>query len=145
MLIIGQGVVEWIAERIGDHGNFGPATRGIGWLNAGAIVAGVAYAEWNGRNVVCHIASDGSRRWATRAYLRTIFDYPFNQLAVERITCPVGEGNRESRRFVQHLGFTLETTLEQAHPTGDLLVYRMWKGDCKWISQDICKPLAKAA
>jgi RimJ/RimL family protein N-acetyltransferase len=144
VITIGQGVVEWVAKRTNEYGNFG-AAQGIGWQRNGALVAGVAYAEWNGPNVVCHIASDGSRRWLTRPYLRAIFDYPFNQLKVKRITVCVGEGNTASRRFVEHLGFTLETTLRAAHPTGDLFVFSMFKESCRWISAAFYRPLAKAA
>ena len=144
MLTIGRHVVEWVAKRTNEFGNFGTDT-GIGWRSGEQIVAGVAYADWNGPNIVCHIASDGSRRWLTRQFLWTIFDYPFNQCGCKRITVCVGQGNVDSVRFVQHLGFELETTLRSAHPTGDLLVLVMWKKDCRWISQDFAKPYAKAA
>lgn len=143
-LVIGKGVVDWIARRTNEFGSFGTET-GIGWQKNGEIVAGVAYADWNGPNVVCHIASDGTRRWLTREYLWTIFDYPFRQLKCKRITVCVGEGNSNSRRFVEHLGFELETTLRAAHPTGDLLVLAMFKEQCKWISADTYTPFAKAA
>lgn len=133
-LVIGPEVVKWVAARTNEFGSFG-TDIGIGWARSGRLVAGVAYADWNGPNVVCHIASDGSRRWATREYLRTIFDYPFNQLKCRRITVCVGEGNRDSRRFVRHLGFTHESTLEGAHPSGDLLVYRLWRRDCRYLEK----------
>lgn len=145
MILTGQVVVRWIAARTNEYGNFG-AAHGIGLgKHPGALVAGVAYAEWNGVNVVCHIASDGSKRWLTREYLRTIFDYPFNQLGCKRITVCVGEGNTASRRFVLHLGFSLETTLQGAHPTGDMLIFRMRREECRWISPDFSKQYAKAA
>ena len=143
-LVIGPEVVSWVAVRTNEYGNFG-AAQGIGWERDGALVAGVAYAEWNGVNVVAHIASDGSRRWLTRTFLNVIFDYPFRQLGVRRITACVGEGNSDSRRFLLHLGFVHEATLRGAHPTGDLLVYVLWKEKCKWISQDFSPRLAKAA
>lgn len=132
-LVIGQQVVEWVAKRTNEFGNFGCA-QGIGWESRGSLVAGVAYCEWNGVNVVCHIASDGSKRWLNREYLWTIFDYPFNQLVARRITVCVGEGNAGSRRFVEHLGFVLEARLEKAHPTGDVLVYRLRKPECHWLT-----------
>ena len=138
LIVVGQGVVEWVAKRTNEYGNFGCA-QGIGWRRDESIVAGVAYAEWNGPNVVCHIASEGSRRWLTRAYLWTIFDYPFNQLGCKRITVCVGEGNQDSRRFVEHLGFTQEATLEGAHPSGDLIVYRMFKADCRYLREPYAK------
>jgi len=132
VISIGAHVVDWVAKRTNEFGNFG-AAQGIGWERDGGLVAGVAYAEWNGANVVCHIASDKSRKWMTKRYLWTIFDYPFNQLDVNRITVCVGQGNESSRRFVEHLGFQLEAALSGAHPTGDLMVYRMFKNECKWI------------
>lgn len=139
MIVTGKEVVSWVAKRTNEYGNFGSET-GIGWATD-RLKAGVVYADWNGVNVVCHIAAEVF----TRQYLFVIFDYPFNQLNVKRITVCVGEGNKKSRRFVEHLGFELETTLKSAHPTGDLLVYVMWKKDCRWISQDFEKHYAKAA
>ena len=138
MIVTGPGVVEWIARRTNEFGRFG-TDIGIGWARAGHLVAGVAYADWNGPNVVCHIAAEG-KHWATRQYLWTIFDYPFNQLKVKRITVCVGEGNSASRRFVQHLGFTLEATLDSAHPSGDLLVYRMFRQNCRYLRMPYAKP-----
>ena len=153
-LAIGQFVVDWVSERV--QGDFGRA-HGIGLQRLmtgpyaqpqfGApwkMVAGVAYEDYNGPNVVCHIAAEGAN-WMTRQFLWTIFDYPFNQMKVDRITVCVGEANMASRRFVAHLGVTLEANLRGAHPTGDLLVWRMFREDCKWISHDTCKRDAKAA
>lgn len=146
-ICVGAEVVKWVAKRTNEFGDFG-CSSGIGLQKKAGdewrMVAGVAYADWNGVNVVCHIASEGPH-WLNREFLWTIFDYPFNQLKVKRITVTVGEGNKSSLRFVAHLGFTLEANLRDAHPTGDLLVWRMFREGCKWISQDIYKPLAKAA
>lgn len=144
MITTGAYVVRWVASRIGDHGNFGVATQAIGWERNGRLVAGVVYADYNGPNVWCHIASEGSH-WLTRRYLWAIFDYPFNQMNVKRITCPVGEGNSKSRRFVEKLGFKAETTLRAAHPTGDLLLYSMFKESCRWIGSESLPRFAKAA
>ena len=143
-LVIGDLVTGWVARRTNEYGDFS-ASQAIGWERRGELVAGVVYAQWNGPNVVCHIASDGSRRWLTREYLKVMFDYPFSQLGVKRITVCVGEGNSASRRFVEHLGFELEAIHQAAHPTGALLTYRMFRESCKWISAASSKPLAKAA
>ena len=142
-LVIGKEVVEWVAKRTNEFGSFG-TDIGIGWERGGALVAGVAYANWNGVNVECHIASEGTH-WLTREFLWTIFDYPYNQLNCRRITVCVGQGNTASRRFVEHLGFTLEAPLKGAHPSGDLLIYVLWKESCKWTSQDYSRRYLKAA
>lgn len=131
-LVVGKGVVEWVARQTADYGNFGTDV-GIGWQKDGKIIAGVAYANWNGVNVECHIASDRSRRWMTKQYLWTIFDYPFNQLGVKRITVCVGQGNADSTRFVKRLGFILEARLKDAHPTGDLQIFRMFANECRFL------------
>lgn len=139
-LTVGNHVVEWVAKRTNEFGNFGCAT-GIGQLEqydgiqgkSWRLVAGVAYAEWNGVNVVCHIAAEG-KRWMSREFLWTMFDYPFNQLGCTRLTACVGEGNLPSRKFVEHLGFTLEARLEKAHPSGDILIYKLGKPDARWLN-----------
>ena len=138
MLIIGPGVVEWVAKRTHEFGNYG-AAQGIGWKDKGEIVAGVVYSDFNGVNCLMHVAAVGSR-WLRREYLWTCFDYPFNQLKLRRVTGLVGEGNKQARRFDEHLGFELETTLKLAHPSGDLLVYVMWREKCRWLKRENLYP-----
>jgi RimJ/RimL family protein N-acetyltransferase len=80
---------------------------------------------------VCHIA--GEEGWATKGFLGLIFNYPFEQLGVKRITAPVAGNNTKSRLLMDRLGFILEATLAQAIPDSDLLIYRMFKSDCKFL------------
>ena len=133
MIVTGKEVVQWVARRTNEFGSFG-TDIGIGLERRGELVAGVAYADWNGPNVVCHIAAEG-KHWATRGYLWAIFTYPFEQLKCKRITVCVGDGNEDSKRFVKHLGFELEAVHEKAHPTGDLLTFRMWRQDCRYLRE----------
>src|SRR3990167_7695851 len=139
MIVVGQAVVEWVAKRTHEFGNFGCAV-GIGWARGGELIAGVAFNEFNGVNINMHVSSDGTRQWMTREYLWACFHYPFEQAKVKRITGLVGEGNRQSQRFNEHLGLRLEATLEGAHPTGDLLIYRMRKADCRFLREPYAKP-----
>lgn len=129
MIVTGPDVVAWVARQTNDFGNFGCAV-GIGWQRDGELVAGVAYNEFNGPNINAHIAA---ARALTRQFVRAIFDYPFNQAKVHRVTCLVGEGNAKSRRLCRHFGFTEETRLAGAHASGDLIVYRMLRNECKWL------------
>lgn len=143
MLIFGQPVIEWMREM--KPSEFGSLHgEAIGWHNGKGLVAGVAYTDFNGVNICMHVVGLGSK-WLNREYLYTCFDYSFNKCKVRRVTGLVGEGNLEARRFDEHLGFKLETTLRDAHPTGNLLVYRMTRPECRWISQDFSKRYAKAA
>lgn len=144
MIVSGQGVVEWVAKRTNEYGNFGSAV-GIGIERNGQLIAGVAYNEFNGVNINMHVSALPGVIWAKPEYMRAWFDYPFNKAKVKRVTGLVGEGNKAARKFDEHVGFELETTLKRAHPTGDLLVYVMWKERCRWISPNFAQHYAKAA
>lgn len=120
----------WVAEKTGGTWCYGRGS-GLGKIKDGKLVAGVLYEDYNGANVVCHIR--GEPGWADRRFLGIIFDYPFNQLNVKRITVPVNSTNKESIKLVRHMGFTLESGLAQATPDGDLLLFCLFKKDCKYI------------
>lgn len=134
MIVIGQDVVAWVAMKTRSTWSCGTPI-GIGWTRNGVLVCGTVYSDFNGVNLQMHVASDGSKNWLTREFLWTAFDYPFEQAKVNRITSPIGEGNVAARKFIENIGFTLETTLKGAHPTGDLLIYRMWKADCRFLRE----------
>jgi hypothetical protein len=132
-VVIGDEVVKWVASFTGEYGNYGAAV-GFGVERDGKLIAGVVYNDWNGVNINQHCASVKGSHWMSRNFLWYCFDYPFNQLKVKRITGLVGEGNAPARRLNEHLGFVCETTLEDAHPTGKIIVYRMRKHECRWLN-----------
>lgn len=139
MIVTGPQVVEWVAKQTNEFGNFGCAV-GIGWEHAGQIVAGVAYNDYNGPNINAHIAITGAM---TKTFLHTIFDYPFNQAKVKRITGLVGSGNEKGNNINLRLGFIEETRLKDCHPTGDMIVYVMRRENCRWL--ELKHELKKAA
>ena len=120
----------WVSAKTGGMWTRGRGTA-IGRLKDGELVAGVLYEDYTKANIVCHIAGDGG--WATRGFLGLIFNYPFDQLVVKRITAPVHSNNEKSILLMTRLGFTLEAVLAQAIPEGDLLIYRMFKSECRFL------------
>lgn len=120
----------WVSERTGGSWCAGRG-QGIGKLVDGKLVAGVLYEDYNRANVVCHIAGEGN--WADRRFLGVIFDYPFNQLKVKRITVPIVGTNDKSIKLVEHMGFKLESRLEQATLDSDILLFRLFKDECKYL------------
>lgn len=120
----------WVCERSGGTWVSGRGTA-IGKVSDGKLVAGVLYEDYNGVNVMCHIAGDGN--WATKEYLGVIFHYPFVQLGVNRITVPVAASNQKSINLVTRMGFSLECSLAQATPSGDLYLFRMWRKECRYL------------
>lgn len=132
-IITGQDwrVGPWICERAG--GQWLPGMRTVGAEKDGELVAGVLYAEYNGVHCFVTIAAAGGS-WLTPRLLWYIFRYPFIELKCRRLTALVNDDNSRSEAFVKDLGFSLESKLEGASPTGDILVFRMMKDDCRWLN-----------
>jgi hypothetical protein len=125
-----ERVGPWVCQRAGGTWMKGRGTA-IGKLQDGELVAGVLYEDWNGSQVVCHIAGEGN--WATRRFLGVIFHYPFVQLKARRITVPVCSTNVRCIALVTRMGFTMEACLAGATPSGDLLLFAMFKDECRFL------------
>ncbi len=132
-IVYGPSIVEWVAKMTSEYGSFGAAT-GIGVEREGKIIAGVVYNEWNGVNCNMHVAAVPRSNWLTRNGLWYWFDYPFNQLKVNRVTALIDVANEDAIRLNEGVGFIYETRISKAAPGGDMLVYRMFREDCKWLN-----------
>jgi RimJ/RimL family protein N-acetyltransferase len=123
----------WVVEKTGGFWLAGSGTT-VGLVDdQKGLIAGILYQDYNGANVSMHIAAEPGARWMTREFLWAAFHYPFEQLKCKRVTGLVADTNLVARRFDEHLGFSLEATLKDAHIEGDLLVYVMHKKDCRWL------------
>ncbi len=123
----------WLADRLGttwfpDRGHI----IGLGDPDTGIPVAAALYEGWNGASVCCHFATDGKSR-LTREFLWFMSFYPFEQLKVEKVISPIESTNEASIRWVETYGMTLEATLKDAAPKGDLLLYTIRKEQSKWL------------
>lgn len=99
----------------------------------GEFMAVLIYNNWDHENIAMHIASV-SPKWATRATLRVAFDYPFNQLGVQRVTAPVQSSNHKVQDMLNRLGFTNEGRLRDYYGKGeDEILFGMLKNECRWI------------
>src|SRR5690625_3684921 len=122
----------WVAERVGIKRYIPGTASAIGRIKDGRIVAGDLYQDYNGANVSAHIAGEG-QNWLNKKFLSIIFDYPFNQLKVNRITGYVVSTNKAAQNLDEKLGFKREAILRDAHPDGDLIIYAMHKDECRWL------------
>lgn len=99
------------------------ATFGI--LHKGAVSGAVLFSDWTGPNVLMHVASDGSRRWFNRTFLKLVFNYAFVQLGCLRITAAVAGSNTAASKFVDNLGFKLEHAFAEVLPNDLVCVYSL--------------------
>lgn len=139
-------VGRWVVSRIDglDSWIVGMG-RAIGFTLKQRLVAGAAFFRCNGANVEVAFASEDPR-WMSRENLRLLFEYPFRQLKLQRLTAIVDKTNHGSRRLIEALGFEYEATLVRASPTGDQFVFRMFAENCPWIDKQVTTDaeLAKA-
>ena len=131
MIVCGEPVCQWVAK--GINARYAPGDTAVGWLDeSGQLVAGILYTDYT-RSSICLTARVTNPRAVTREWLFAIFDYPFNQLCVKRITSIISTGNPVSIKTSEHLGWKRETTLADYFPDGDGIVYIMRREDCRWL------------
>jgi hypothetical protein len=112
--------------------------RGIGVVDVmpdrtANIIAGIWFENFNGANMMMHVAAKPQSGWMSKELLWYTFHYPFIECDCRRVTGLVAESNLEARKFDERLGFTLEARLKDAAPDGDLLVYAMFREECRWL------------
>ena len=127
-------MIDWAAERV--QAQFRPDAVPIGWaapdgtLRAVTVFDGFSECDCN-----MHIASDGTRRWLTRGYMRAAFAYPFMQLPLRRVTGLVPASNRAALEFDLRLGFEYEGLCRDALPADDIVILGMRRTCCPFIPE----------
>jgi len=123
----------WVCEKAG--GRWVEGNPAIGIEKDGKLVVGVTYDGYTGSSICIHSRCDDATA-TTREFYRIIFDYPFNQLKVKRLTGLVSSNNHQAKRVDEKLGFKYEATLRDYFPDGDAIVYKMHKEDCRFIKDN---------
>src|ERR1700741_4900054 len=111
----------WSTARVSGVFHADSATA-IGIERDGEIVGCCMFENFLGQSVMIHCAGEG-KKWMSMEFIRAVFGYCFNQLQVRKIIGPVDSMNKDSKRFIQNLGFKAEAILANAGPRGDLILY----------------------
>ena len=98
----------------------------------GELAADVIYDEFTGSNICMHCRFD-SPTAPNRLFYWMAFDYPFNQLRVERCTAIVRSGNARSLHLQDRLGFRHEATLAGYYPGENAEIFVMRRDDCRFL------------
>lgn len=108
----------------------------IGTSRDGMIEAVFAFDTFSPTDCMIHVATRGTRRWASRRFLAHVFAYPFITCELRRLTSLVAFDNKPALRLNQKLGGVREGLLRQAGPNGEaLVVFGMLREECRWIPQ----------
>lgn len=102
-------------------------------MDGDKLAAVIVYNDYTGPNVEISAVSDGVSAFPRRIY-RAIFDYPFNQLRVNRVTVRTAAGNKPVRKFIRRLGFKPEGKLRGFYENDDGMLYSMLRGECPWLT-----------
>ena len=76
----------------------------LGQVLDGQIRAVVVFCGFYGKSCMIHVGSEGEH-WATKDFLKKVFDYPFNTLKLKVIIGTVAGNNKKALRLDRHLGF----------------------------------------
>lgn len=106
-----EKVSRFVAELLNFPRDFGNCVA-IGFENQG-LVAGVVFHNWNPEAATIELsAASIHRRWLSKANLRRIFSYPFDQIGVQLCVARTSEKNKRVRRIWKALG-AKETIIER--------------------------------
>ena len=132
-----EDVANWVSVNLfGVPGAFS-LFKAIGHVIDGKLIAGTVYNNYkekpDGTPHIIHMTiATVDKRWATKAYLRAIFSYPFTDLNVGRVQILTSTKNEGINDLVSRLGFIKEGTHKNAHHEGDAFSWRMLKEECRW-------------
>lgn len=126
----GEALTRSLDEDMPFRENF---DRCISITLGGKLLGGVFYDTYVHRSIQIHIATFDPR-WCHRRFLRAVFWYPFNQLKVERVYGPIRSTNKAAVDLAQRLGFIEDARLKDAIPDGDLIIFKMERTNCRWLT-----------
>lgn len=130
-----DALLAWAAARYPDNA-IDDDTKAIGVEADGKIMAVAFYNAFTDMSCNIHVVSDGGRRWASRAFLREAFAYPFVQLGLSRLTALVPAKNTDALTLDLRLGFQIEGRMVEATDNDDLVVLGMLRRNCLWIPEE---------
>lgn len=98
----------------------------------GNLLGGVIYESMISNAIFMHQGSF-SRNWMSPDALWLFFDYPFNQLGVDKVIGTVPSSKPELVAFNEKLGYKVECSIKDAYKDGDLVIMTMRRHECRWL------------
>ena len=110
--------------------------QAIFWVNdQNQIEWVIGYTAFIGKTCQMHMVNLKGG-YTPKQLLKSAFDYPFNQLGVEKAFGIVNSLNEKAMEYDKKLGFKEAVRFAGMHEDGgDLVVFEMNKSDCRWIRE----------
>lgn len=134
-------LTSWVSQQGGGEAD--PQTSSaIGWTSGGELLGAVVFHKHNGKSAWANIAL--AKPFPCKQLLHAVLHYSFSQLALRCLLFQVASSNIPSQTLVRRLGATLEATLREADPSGDMLIFSLRPENCLFWSRfngkQICTP-----
>lgn len=127
-------VASFVAKRAArSERGFGPCVA-LGHIRHNKLIGGVVFHNYRPEDgdIEMSLAFDRPPT-PSRATLRRVFGFPFQQLGLNRITIRIAADNRPVIRLTKGYGFKPEGRLREARAGTDELIYGMLKSECRWL------------
>jgi L-amino acid N-acyltransferase YncA len=123
---------EWALERIPKMQAWMGEAKSLAAVERFQTLGVVVFDAFTPHDCCAHIVIE-DRRCVTRRILRAVFDYPFNQLKLRRVTGLVPESNVAALAFDLRLGFKVEGRKKWGMGDEDEIVLGMYAENCPWL------------
>lgn len=114
-------LIQWAAAVL-ELSSFTPDARCMAHMshdsNGASPLAVVVFDRWTPHSCEVSIASDMTTRWATRTFIREVYEYVFSYAQKLRMTMIVSERNTRSINTQMKLGHVEEGCLRDAFGEG---------------------------
>lgn len=135
-----EKVCSWICEKAG--GKYTEICTGIGIEHNGNLIAAAMYHDFTGANGSILMGwRVENRKYITAKFYAMAFDYPFNQLKVQRINSLVKKSNIHALELNKKIGFNQEFIIERYFPNDDCVLSSMYKENCRFLRKNYADKL----
>lgn len=127
-----EAVADWVKAGFGGH--FLPGYKVIAAFEGERLLGAVVFDAFTDKDCNLHIRVE-DKRCVSRRVIRAIFDYPFRQMKLERVSVQVMADNEKSLEFVQRLGFVYEGAKRMKG--GSQLMFGLQIHECPWVTEPV--------
>lgn len=124
--------LDWALERIPKMEAWMGQAKSIAAVEHYQTLGVVVFDAFTPHDCAMHIVIE-DKRCVTRRILKQVFDYPFNQLGLRRVTGLVPESNVAALAFDYRLGFVQEGRKKWGMGDEDEIILGMTKEHCRWL------------
>jgi L-amino acid N-acyltransferase YncA len=123
----------WALERIPKLQAWMGEAKSIAAVERYQTLGVVVFDAFTPYDCCAHIVIE-DKRCVTRRVLRAVFEYPFKQLGLKRVTGLVPESNVAALAFDLRLGFVQEGRKKWGLGDEDEIILGMTAESCRWLA-----------